>query len=190
MKLLPLESADTIELVASWLAREENYQWLDFGNGQQIISPAVLKIMSQRATHLLRVYTSDDDEEQPIGIVGLENINRKFGTATLWGATGDKSFRTSGYAAFAASIFMSTAFSELQLKVINTWVVDGNPSQRLVEKLGFRYGGRQRQAHVLGDERRDRLMYDLLASEHREMKSRRPQRRHSADGRKRRRVNG
>lgn len=33
MKLLPLDNPELIELVAGWLGREENYKWLDFGNG-------------------------------------------------------------------------------------------------------------------------------------------------------------
>lgn len=179
MKLLPLESAETIELVAGWLAEKHNYQWLDFGNGQQVVSPAVLKIMAQRDTHLLRVYTADHDETTPIGIVALENVNRKFRTATLWGAAGDKSFRNRGYAAAASSMLMSLAFDELDLHVINTWVVDGNPSQRIVERLGFRYGGRQREAHEIDGRKHDRLLYDILADEHRKAateRNRRPSR--------------
>lgn len=168
MKLLPLEGRDRIELVAGWLEREENYRWLDFGNGQQIVTPAVLNIMAQRPTHVLRVYTMDDDRT-PIGIVGLENLNRKFGTATLWGATGDKGFRSRGYAAFAASMFLSMAFRDYDLHAVNTWVVDGNPSRRLVERLGFQYCGRQRAAHCMDGKRYDRLLFDLLASEHREL---------------------
>jgi len=48
MKLLPLDTPKLIELVAAWLARKENYQWLDFGNGRQILTPALLKIMALR----------------------------------------------------------------------------------------------------------------------------------------------
>src|ERR1051326_5503226 len=33
VKLLPLDSAERIELVAGWLGNYENYKWLDFGNG-------------------------------------------------------------------------------------------------------------------------------------------------------------
>jgi hypothetical protein len=35
MKLLPLDRPEFLELVAGWLARKENYQWLDFGNGRR-----------------------------------------------------------------------------------------------------------------------------------------------------------
>ena len=77
MKLYPIDTPELLELVAGWLARKENYQWLDFGNGRQILTPALLKIMAQRETHFLRAYTSDRDEI-PIGIVGLNGVDRTF----------------------------------------------------------------------------------------------------------------
>ena len=70
MKLLPLDRPELLEGVASWLARKENHQWLDFGNGRQIVTPALLRIMAQRETHFLRAFTSDQDDV-PVGIVGL-----------------------------------------------------------------------------------------------------------------------
>lgn len=173
MKLLPLDTPALIERVAGWLAEPENSQWLDFGDGR-VVSARLLALMSRRDTHFLRVYTSDDGE--PIGIAGLNSVNRRCATATLWGATGDKSFRSRGYATFAGSRFLTLAFSEVGLHAVNTWVVDGNPSQRLVERLGFRLIGRQRACHLIDGTRRDRLFYDLLASEHRELTHDRPQR--------------
>jgi RimJ/RimL family protein N-acetyltransferase len=56
--------------------------------------------------------------------------------------------------------------------VIQTWVAEGNPSLRLVERLGFRFVGRQRRCHYIDGRPHDRLLYDLLASEHRELEAR------------------
>ena len=39
MKLLPLENPELIRVVADWLSRKDNYEWLDFGNGKQILTP-------------------------------------------------------------------------------------------------------------------------------------------------------
>jgi RimJ/RimL family protein N-acetyltransferase len=167
MNLLPLDRTDLIELVAGWLTAKENHQWLDFGNGRQTITPALLKIMAQRETHFLRAYT--DDAGVPIGIAGLNSVDLRSHTATLWGVTGDKSFRCRGYATLAASKFLTLAFRELGLHAVNTWIVDGNPSRRLIERVNFRFIGRQRQCHYIDGECRDRLLYDLLASEHEEL---------------------
>ncbi len=168
MKLLPLDTPEILELVAGWLARKENYQWLDFGNGKQILTAPLLKIMTQREAHFLRAYTSDRDDA-PIGIVGLNSIDRTFKTATFWGVSGEKSFRNRGYSTIASSKLMTLAFRDLGLHSVNTWSVEHNPSLRTIERLGFRFLGRQRQCHYIDGQPYDRLLFDLLASEHREL---------------------
>jgi len=169
MKLLPpLDKPGLLELAAGWLARQENHQWLDFGNGRPSFTPALLKIMAQRETHFLRVFTSDRDDI-PIGILGLNSVDRTFKTATFWGVTGEKSFRNRGYSTFASSKFLTLAFRDLGLHAINTWAVEHNPSIRTIERIGFRFVGRQRQCHTIDGRPYDRLMFDLLASEHREL---------------------
>lgn len=168
MKLLPLDKPEFMEQAAGWLARKENHQWLDFGNGRPLFTPALLKIMTQRETHFLRLYTSDHDDV-PIGILGLNNVDRVFRTATFWGISGDKSFRNRGYSSLASTKFLALAFRELGLHAINTWAVEHNPSIRIIERLGFRFIGRQRQCHYIDGQQCDRLMFDLLASEYREL---------------------
>ena len=167
MKLLSVDSPELLELAARWLARKENYQWLDFGGGKQVVTPALLKVMTQRDTHFLKIYTADDDT--PIGIVGLNNVDRSFRTGTLWGATGEKAFRNRGYATYAASRFLTLAFRDLGLHTINTWVVEHNTSARVIERLNFRFFGRQRQCHCIDGRFYDRLFFDLLETEHREL---------------------
>ena len=168
MKLLPLATSEILDLVVGWLARKENYQWLDFGNGRQTVTPALLKIMAQRDTHFLRAYTGDRDE-RPIGIVGLNSVDRVFKTGTLWAVAGEKSFSNRGYVSLASSKFLTLAFRDLGLHVVNTWIVDRNPSVRSLERLNFRFIGRQRQCHTIDGRPYDRLLFDLLASEHREL---------------------
>ena len=170
MRLLPLDSPDLLETAAGWLARKENYQWLDFGQGRQLITAALLKVMTQLDAHFLRVYTSDLDDA-PIGIVALNDVDRSFKTATLWGVAGEKSFSNRGYATLAGSRLLTVAFRDLGLHTVNTWVVDGNPSLRSVERLNFRFVGRQRQRHFIDGRPYDRLLFDLLAEEHKEIEN-------------------
>lgn len=167
MKLLPLDKPELLELVARWLVDKQNYQWLDFGNGRQIVTPGLLKIMTQRDTHFLRVFTSDGDDI-PIGVVGLNNVDRFFKTATLWVVAGDKASRGRGYATRAVSKMLTLAFQELGLLAVNTWVVEHNPSIRVAQRVNFRPIGRQRQCHYIDGHAYDRLLFDILASEHRE----------------------
>lgn len=180
MKLLPLYTPEIFERVAGWLAQKENYQWLDFGTGRQAVTPPLLKFMAQRETHLMRVYTLPRTDT-PIGIVGLNNLDQAFKTATLWGVAGEKSFHSRGYASLAASKLLTIGFRDFGLRVINTWVVDRNPSLRSVERIGFRLVGRQRLCHVVDGRPYDRLLFDLLAEEHQELELGRRRRGHAPD---------
>ena len=168
MTLRPLSSFADFELAAAWLQRKENYQWLDFGSSRQGVTPALLKIMVQRQTNFIRVYTSYEDDT-PLGIVALNNVDRNMRTGTLWVVAGDKSFRCRGWAHVASSHLLTMAFQELGLHSVNTWIVEHNASRRGAERLGFRFIGRQRQCHFIDGQPYDRLLFDLLASEHREL---------------------
>lgn len=154
-----------LELVAGWLSRKENYQWLNFADGEQSLTPAWLKIMCQRETEALRVFSREDDDT-PIGVVALTNIHRNFKTALLWVLTGDKSFQALGYATRASSEMVTHGFDVLGLRAISGWVVDGNPSVRILQRLGFKLIGRQRQCHRIDGRSYDRLLFDILPSEH------------------------
>lgn len=164
MKFLRIEGP-LLDLAVRWLADESNYQWFDFGAGRQIVTRGMLELVLKRPTHYLRVFT--DDSDQPIGIAALDNINHKARSATMWGITGEKTFRSRGYATIGLSELLSRGFGELGLNSINTWLVDTNPSRKVVERVNFRYVGRMRQCHLINGELRDRLFYDILASEHR-----------------------
>jgi RimJ/RimL family protein N-acetyltransferase len=168
MMLRPFGPAGDFELAAAWLQRKENYQWLDFGSSRQGVTPTLLRIMVQRETNFMRMYTSHADDT-PIGIVALHNVDRKMRTGTLWAVAGDKSFRGRGCAQLAASRLLTLAFRDLGLHTVNTWAVVNNVSLRAIERLGFRFVGRQRQCHFIDAQAYDRLLFDLLASEHREL---------------------
>src|SRR5713226_3544826 len=101
MKLRPIDKAGLFRTVAEWLSLKENYRWLDFGNGRQILTPEWLKIQTQRDAELLRVYTGGADDA-PIGVVGLTGIDRHFRTARIWVVAGEKGFAARGYASLAA----------------------------------------------------------------------------------------
>jgi RimJ/RimL family protein N-acetyltransferase len=166
MQLKCVDTPELLETVAQWLADKQNHQWLDFGNGVQAPSALSLKLMTQRGVNVLRVYTADDDVT-PIGVVGLSNVDRHAGTATVWAVLGRK--RYGGYTDRAVKGLLTIAFTELGLQSVNAWTVETNiPSIRCMERLGFRPVGRLRQCHRIDGRVFDRLLYDLLASEHTE----------------------
>ena len=167
MQLMPVDSPEMLQLVVGWLSQKENYQWLDFGDGRQLVSREWLKIAMQRGTHVLRVFTSDD--EVPIGVTGLTNINPHFKTANVWVVLGDRNYAGQNYATRGISALMTLGFRELGLTAIHTWIVDGNPSVHVARKVNFKPIGRQRQCHYIDGRAYDRLWFDVLASEHEEI---------------------
>jgi RimJ/RimL family protein N-acetyltransferase len=164
MKLLPLDKPDLIELVAGWLSKPENYKWLDFGNGVQQVNPITLRIMTQRDIHAFRAYTADGTDG-PVGVVGLTNVDRHFKTASVWAVLGNK--RHGGTTTEAVSKMLTVGFTELGLHAVSAWTVEINvPAQRVLERLHFNYIGRLRQCHYIDGKPYDRLLFDILATEH------------------------
>jgi hypothetical protein len=84
MRLLRLDTPELIDLAASRLAQQGNYQWLGAGDGIQLVTSALLKIMAHQKTHFIRMCTTDRDETL-IGIAGLISVSSTFETGTLWG---------------------------------------------------------------------------------------------------------
>jgi len=170
MELKPLNDSALIETIADWLARKENYQWADYGNGRQILSAASLKMMAQRDIHLLRAFTPDDSDEV-IGVAGLSNIDRTFKTALAsLCVLGDKRYAGQGYGTRALSKVIALGFTELGLASMNGWIVENNAASiRMLERNNFRLIGRQRRCHYIDGRPYDRLLFDLLAEEHKEL---------------------
>lgn len=175
MQLKPLDLPEDIQLVAGWLAQKENFQWLDFGDGRQLVSPEWLAVAIQHRTIVLRLFTSDDQDERPIGVVALSNINSNFKTANIWVVLGDKAYAGRGYASRATSKMVTLGFRELGLYAIHTWIVEHNPAIKVAERVRFKLIGRQRRCHCIDGRPYDRLWFDILASEHEEIRDvRRP----------------
>ena len=166
MKLRPIEPADC-DLVASWLGEERNYRWLHFGPGTQVLTDVALRVMLERDLHCLRMYT--DADGMPVGIAAFSNIDREFGTATLWYVLGDKQYAGRGYTTRAVSRLLRHGFRELGLASVQAWTVETNRAgQRVLQRNGFRFIGRLRKCHRIDGRLLDRLLYDLVAAEHRE----------------------
>jgi RimJ/RimL family protein N-acetyltransferase len=170
MELKPLNDPPLIEQIADWLSQKENYQWVDYGNGRQILSGASLRMMAQRDIHLLRAFTPDGSDEV-IGVAGLSNIDRTFKTALVsLCVLGDKRYAGQGYGTRAMSRVIGLGFNDLGLESMNAWVVENNTASiRMLERINFRLIGRQRRCHYIDGRPYDRLLFDLLACEHKEL---------------------
>lgn len=168
MRLLRLDNGPIIETASRWLSAKENYKWLDFGNGVQWLDPVALKIMAQRSIHEIRVFT--DEDNAPIGIVGLSNIDRNFKSATPWCVLGDKRQAGAGYTTRAVSKILGLGFKDLGLHTVLAWTLECNhPAIGLLQRLRFRFIGRHRECHRIDGRLVDRLLFDLLAREYEEV---------------------
>lgn len=174
MRLLPLDDPSNrgrlVDTVAGWLAEPGNYRWLDFGNGPRPLSAASLMIMAQKRGHVLRAFTADDGQT-PIGVVGLSGVDRDAGVANVWIALGERRFAGRGYPARAVSKIVALGFNELNLNAVQAWCVECNhASARILRRLNFQPVGRQRRCHLMDGGIHDRLLFDLLPSEFKEIK--------------------
>lgn len=169
MHLLPIDNRDQIDLASGWLSEKRNYQWLDFGNGIQALNPVTLALMIQKENQILRIFTCDE-YDSPIGMIGLTNIKWDFRTATIWGLIGEKQYSLKGYASRATSAMLTCAFRDLKLNAVDAWAVSCNhASLRIMKQMKFRLIGVQRQCHIIEDRVYDRILFDMLASEHRRL---------------------
>jgi RimJ/RimL family protein N-acetyltransferase len=166
MRLQPVDRSN-FELVVGWLAAQENYQWLDFGAGNQLLQPGALKLMLQREAHCVRVFALQPDAV-PIGVVALSNVSRNFKTAMLWYVLGDRKYSGRGCTTRAVDEILQVGFGSLGLRAVNAWAVSINTGSICVlEHNNFQLIGRLRQCHHIEGQVYDRLLFDLLASEYR-----------------------
>lgn len=154
------------EQVAGWLAEERNNRWLDFGGGRRVVDALALKVMCQRDLHLIRVFT-DDDEDRPVGIVGLSDVDERSRTATAWVVLGEKEYGRKDLTIRAVDQILRIGFEDLGLQSVFAWTVEINRGgRRLLERFDFRFIGRKRKCHRIRGKLYDRLLYDLLADEY------------------------
>lgn len=155
---------DHVDLVASWLTRPDVTQWLDFGRGRQSVPVLALTMLLRQDAH--RLWLVRDAADEAVGVVALADISPAFGTALLWYAVGAVAARGRGVATAAVAAVLGEAFDRLSLHAIQAWVVDGNDaSVKVLQRNGFQRVGRQRGCHVIDGERRDRILFDRLASD-------------------------
>ncbi len=100
-------------------------------------------------------------------MVSLADVSSTFKTAMIWYVLGDKTYTGQGYTTRSVRRLLHIGFTELGLEAVNAWTVEANiPSARILERNGFRLIGRMRNCHEIDGQRLDRLLFDLLATEH------------------------
>ena len=155
-----------LETIAGWLALPRIARWLDFGTERPPTALALKYDLARQhaAVHLragrygrCRADRGRRPEQHPPAVPDCAALVRS-GRAAFCRPGLDGQGRGRGRAARLSGAG--------DLRAINAWVVDGNAaSVRILEKIGFRRIGRQRQCHRIEGRRRDRLLFDMVSTE-------------------------
>jgi [ribosomal protein S5]-alanine N-acetyltransferase len=103
--------------------------------------------------------------DEPIGTIGLHEINRATERATA-GYVLAREHRGKGHGRRALRLLCAFAFDGLKLARVEVTIEAENaPSRAIAEAVGFREEGALRSYMRIAGERRDMLMYGLLPSD-------------------------
>ena len=104
----------------------------------------------------------DNQNQIPIGMVNLININFKDGNAEH-GLLIDKKFQGKGFGFEAVNLIMTYAFNELRLNRLETTIISINePSLKLFAKCGWKREGILRDWYFRKGEYIDKILLGIL----------------------------
>jgi diamine N-acetyltransferase len=114
----------------------------------------------------LVIEATDNNENRPIGTIGLHLINQKDRTAEFGIAIGEKDYWGKGYGTEATMLLINYGFRQLNLhRISSTALAFNERSIRMHKKVGFLEEGRQRQAIFKNGKYVDKVMFGLLREE-------------------------
>ncbi len=163
---LELEDAKTINQLYNTL---EARRFLDDPSplSQDDIEEWIRKTWDARKTHSSYFFVIERIRPKTfLGVCGLFHISKINQKAELMIAIYDKHLRGKGYGSEALKLLLSFGFRQLNLRRIFLFTHEINEqAQHVYEKIGFKPGGRRRQASLFEGKYHDILLYDLLSSE-------------------------
>ena len=108
----------------------------------------------------------DKETEKLIGVTGLHDIDHISRHAMFSIYVGEQEYRASGFGTEAVKLTLDFGFNMLNLHNIALFVIQFNKSAiKVYENCGFKHAGIKRQSKILGNEKFDMLMMDILAEE-------------------------
>lgn len=108
----------------------------------------------------------EDNNNKPIGSIGLSNIHPKDHHAVFGIAIGEKAYWSKGYGTEAARLIIRYGFEQLNLHRITSSAISFNErSLRLHLRVGFKEEGRQREAIFRNGAYHDHVVFGMLRKE-------------------------
>ena len=151
--------------IAAWLAEPDINQWFDFGQGRQTLPVLAVQLMMQSGRHRLRVF-GPTGHKLASGLVAVSDLTHVFGTGSFWVLRDRRRRACRDMTLLASTEILREAFETDRLNCITAWAVDCNVRARcLLERIGFRLIGLQRDCHVMHGSRFGRVLYDLLPAD-------------------------
>jgi ribosomal-protein-alanine N-acetyltransferase len=151
---------EQFEMAAGWLARPEINRWLYSEWRGRAVDEKLVAVVAMNARNAL---FSVNCGHQAAGLVALGELNRTDGAASVWYLLGSNRLGRRGVISEGLRLLCEVAASEFRLHTLHASVIEGNRgSVRVLEKCGFQYAGRLREAFKLDDGFADRLLYDRL----------------------------
>lgn len=148
--------------IAIWLADPDISRWFDFGQGRQTLPVLAVQLMMQTGRHRLRVFGATGHKLAG-GLVAVSDLTHSFGTGSFWVLRDNRRPACQNMTFVASTMLLREAFETDRLHCITAWAVDCNMrSRHLLERIGFRTIGLQRDCHVMQGSRFGRVLYDLL----------------------------
>jgi len=153
---------EDVQIVKPWLTDKENAKFLDpFFQNESLRDEQLAFFLMRRDRRIFLILYDDT----PVGIMGLTNIDEINRSTEIWSLLGEKTYRKKGLITIGHILALKKAFQELGMLSVHAWVVEGNYTISVCEKLGFKTIGRQRQCHLIDGVFKDRILFDILHSE-------------------------
>jgi len=104
---------------------------------------------------------------QPVGLIGLLNIDLKNKKAEFYICLGEKEFKSKGVARKATELLIEDSFQQLKLEKIYLYTeVENLKAQTLFERVGFVREGLLRKDLIYNGQKIDRYVYSFIIDDY------------------------
>jgi len=156
---------DDIPYKVKWINDAENNQFLHYDlplrEDKTLLWFNLIKDRADRAD-----YTITNNDE-PVGLIGLLNIDGKNRKAEYYITLGGGEFKGKGIAKRASDLLIKESYRTYKLKSIYLYTeVDNLTAQKLFERIGFIKEGLLKEDLIQKGRKVDRFIYGLLVEEY------------------------
>lgn len=148
-----------------WINDDRNNKYLHYN--LPLVEDKTLLWFDSVKDQLNRVDYTILIEGQPVGLIGLLNIDQKNRKAEYYIALGEDDFKGKGIAKKSSDLLIRETYQQYNLNKIYLYTeVENIPAQRLFDKIGFVKEGILKEDLIQDDKKIDRFLYGLFVEEY------------------------